>query len=373
MTMRYLNWHPALRRVIAPAAAAAAVPVLMLITGLAPAAGAPAHGTAGSPPAGSGYLYGVSCKGTSFCMATGSHSVRGNAHARLVEEWDGKKWRDVPDPLRGNLTGITCGSRAFCFASLGPRTRADWNGKTWRIFKGASPANRITCGSPKVCMSAGGEIDQWNGKRWHIDAGTNACDDFGFGVGGEPCGYSGLSCGGPSSCLAIAYACGESNCVGELVNYTMVWNGYGWGTAGTTVITLVNGPLSCSWGGFCMLTQGNTQAFIWDSAGWQDASPDLPAICNSATNCDLNGLLSCGAPQDCVVIPAGSPVSLVWAGFKWQAVPLALAGGLLPTLSALSCTSTTNCMAVGSYGKPPVPIAEHWNGTKWQITKPRTT
>lgn len=366
MTMRYLNWHPVPRRVFAPAVAVAAVPVLMLITGLAPAVGTPAHGTAGSTRAGSGYLYGVSCKGNSFCMATGSHRVRGNAHARLVEEWDGRRWRDVPDLLRGDLTGLTCGSPAFCFANPKPGTLAHWNGKTWRIFKGASPEYGITCGSPKECMSiAGTVIDQWNGRRWQVNRDTDACG----GPPGTPCGYTGLYCGGWSSCLAISYACTNTNCMDGPSYVTKTWNGHGWN--GEFGAPTSRGPLSCSWGGFCMMTSGNTQASVFQNGGWQDASPNLPAICNGAKNCDLNGLLSCGAPQDCLVVPAGSPVSLVSADFTWKAVPLALPGGVLPALYSLSCTNTTNCMAVGSYGKPPVPVAEHWNGTKWQITKPR--
>jgi hypothetical protein len=112
-------------------------------------------------------------------------------------------------------------------------------------------------------------------------------------------------------------------------------------------------------------------AEIWQSAGWQDASPDLPVVCAGAKNCGLNGPLSCGAPQDCVVVPRSSAVSLVWNDFAWKTAPLAKIGGVVPSLTALSCGSGTNCMAVGFLGKQPV--AEHWNGQRWGLTSPTSS
>jgi hypothetical protein len=365
--MRSPGWPEVLRRVIAPAIAVAGVPVLVLIAGLAPAAGMPAHGGPGAAVSGPGDLSRVSCSGRSFCMAAGSHSVPGNARARLVEEWNGRTWRDAPDPLSGVLTGLACGSPRFCFARR-PRTLAVWNGTTWRSFTGSGPAG-ITCGSPGVCMAvAGTKIDQWNGTRWHLNQSTDACAGT---PPDTPCGYAGLSCGGRASCLAISYFCPSTECAPALQYQSQAWNGTTWnGVAGPPTS---GGRLACSRGSFCMLTYGAAQASTWQPAGWQDASPDLPAVCNGAKNCDLTGQLSCGAPHSCVVVPAGSLLSLVWSGSSWRAVPLALVGGKLPRLSALSCGSAVSCMAVGSSGKPPVPVAEHWNGTKWQLARPRTS
>jgi hypothetical protein len=128
-----------------------------------------------------------------------------------------------------------------------------------------------------------------------------------------------------------------------------------------------------------MLISSNAQdnviaANIWGPAGWEDVTPDLSAICASAQKCQLplNRGLSCGAPQVCVVLSPGSPVSLIWSNFAWEAVPLATIGGTVPNLYDLSCGSGTNCMAVASYGEPARPVAEHWNGTSWQLTKPVT-
>ena len=54
----------------------------------------------------------------------------------------------------------------------------------------------------------------------------------------------------------------------------------------------------------------------------------------------------------------------------WKVVPFASIDGKVPNMSSLSCGSATNCMAVGRYGKPSRPVAEHWNGTRWRLTEP---
>jgi hypothetical protein len=51
---------------------------------------------------------------------------------------------------------------------------------------------------------------------------------------------------------------------------------------------------------------------------------------------------------------------------------IARAGRRLPALTLLSCGSTRNCAAIGTY-RPTTSshvqsIAEHWNGTAWHIT-----
>jgi hypothetical protein len=65
-----------------------------------------------------------------------------------------------------------------------------------------------------------------------------------------------------------------------------------------------------------------------------------------------------------------------WAGKKWSMVnsPVS-AAALSSVLAAVSCTSATNCMAVGSLkstlSAPTKPLAVHWNGTSWK-TVPTT-
>jgi hypothetical protein len=353
-----------LRRLIVPAATAALLPAVMLLTGAAAAAAAAAHPGAGPKVVTSG-LADISCKGKSFCMAAGTYSTSKAKDLKLVQVWNGKAWHDVRDPLKGTLSGISCGGPSFCFGSR-PTGAAEWNGKTWKAFAN-NLARNATCGSPKLCMAISGtEIAKWNGKNWKADPSTDACT--GGPLDNPDCGYDSLSCGDASTCLATFFACTDENCVDGPAEFDYVWDGTSWG--GTFGSPGPSGSdTSCSWGGFCMQTFWPTaQAILWDSAGFQDASPDLSTVCTTAQHCSLRGPISCGGPQKCVVLPAGSPDSLIWSDFAWKAVPLAKIGGQVPPLSALSCGSGLSCMAVGQYRHRPV--AEHWNGTRWQLTNP---
>jgi hypothetical protein len=86
--------------------------------------------------------------------------------------------------------------------------------------------------------------------------------------------------------------------------------------------------------------------------------------------------VSCTATTACVAVGsyvnAGNTVTLAerWNGTAWtkQATPNP-AGGTEIALNGVSCTSVTNCLAVGSYFDDSgiAPLAELWNGTKWTI------
>jgi hypothetical protein len=53
-------------------------------------------------------------------------------------------------------------------------------------------------------------------------------------------------------------------------------------------------------------------------------------------------------------------------------VPVARIDGRVPVLTGLSCGSRRNCAAIGTYQlarrDSTQLIAEHWNGSAWQIT-----
>jgi hypothetical protein len=63
----------------------------------------------------------------------------------------------------------------------------------------------------------------------------------------------------------------------------------------------------------------------------------------------------------------------VWNGTKWSVVktpdPSGAAGS---NFTAAACTSTSSCIAVGSYtlssdSDVALTLAEKWNGTKWSL------
>lgn len=313
-------------------------------------------------------LSGVSCRGRSFCMAVGNYSEPGHDHVRLAEEWNGRKWRIVADPLRGDLSTLTCGSPSFCLADrTSVRRVAVWNGRTWRTLKNQPADGRdVACGSATVCMAFdGSQIQGWNGRRWRVLAGSDICA---AGPPGDPCGWDSgtLTCGSGTNCMALGFVCTTTDCLTGPETFAAAWNGSSWDLIFTP---FVPGHMACAGRDFCMITAAPATAAVSNGAGWRDASPDLAAICNGTANCTLAADLSCGHPGACMALPATSPVSLAWSRMTWKAVPLARVNGRIPQLRSLSCASASNCMAVGSYRHSPLTIAEHWNGSKWQVSR----
>jgi hypothetical protein len=91
--------------------------------------------------------------------------------------------------------------------------------------------------------------------------------------------------------------------------------------------------------------------------------------------------VSCPAAESCVALgvrvndrtnPPGSPTSLSerWAGSRWRSLSVARVAGAMPQLGALSCTSSSNCLAVGSVGDGPDTraVAERYGGHRWRAS-----
>ena len=106
------------------------------------------------------------------------------------------------------------------------------------------------------------------------------------------------------------------------------------------------------------------------------ASPNGPSSLSS-----LNGV-ACVITSDCFAVGAdalgGGRTTLVehWDGNSWSVVPSPNAPGTIDDyLTAVTCTSSTFCVAVGSAVHPPDadlvapsdPLVEQWDGTAWTV------
>lgn len=101
----------------------------------------------------------------------------------------------------------------------------------------------------------------------------------------------------------------------------------------------------------------------------------LPAVASASS--DFNST-SCTSSEFCMVVgssgAAGSTQIAIekWNGSIWARSSYSNPSGAVESrLSAVSCRSTTSCMAVGSYvdsGKATHPLALTWNGTSWTQT-----
>jgi hypothetical protein len=327
-----------------------------------------------------GYLYGVSCMGATECFAVGYSYVGPNGSLpikTLIERWNGTSWSIVASPngyggKNSELFGVSCATANTCFAVgcyfCAVRTGSSplverWNGKTWSILKTPDDFSSVSCPSPTSCVAPGGATLLWNGKTWSIASKL------------VPLGYS-LSCTSATNCLAAGN--------GPIVQR---WNGKTWSTVldappGNSFGIDFSG-VSCASATYCFalgtavtgLLGFSAVADRWNGGTWTNVA--IPAYdvqdgvsCASTTNCFAVGWAYNG------VINGPDATSEHWNGATWSVVAAALPNGSASIFNAVSCTSPTNCVAVGSsytalpsgngFG-PSTPLIEQWNGTTWAI------
>ncbi len=147
-------------------------------------------------------LYGVSCTGSTFCMATGYYYNSTYAtDSTLVLEWSGTSWSVVTSPnicptCRNYLYGVSCSSTSFCLAvgedfnNGNAYTLAEeWNGTSWSIITSASTnttqqnlLNGVACTSTAFCMAAGDYINASNFNQTLVDEFGMVCSGGSLGL-----------------------------------------------------------------------------------------------------------------------------------------------------------------------------------------------
>jgi hypothetical protein len=112
---------------------------------------------------------------------------------------------------------------------------------------------------------------------------------------------------------------------------------------------------------------------MWDGSAWSLA--DSP---NAGASSELTSV-ACAATDDCVAVgwdqtAAGNYETLIerWDGTTWSIEPSPNVTGVLNMLRAVSCPTTTTCVAVGtsavSGGSDRQGLIEIWDGTHWSVT-----
>jgi hypothetical protein len=234
------------------------------------------------------------------------------------------------------------------------------------------------------------EALHWNGKKWSM---VSTPDPGGIGSGATNA-LTGVTCISASNCWAV----GLSNMPGAgTLNEVMQWNGVNWTVIPTpdpagTVLGAVNAltALSCASATSCWAvgTQGSAtingatlanQALQWNGTAWSEAATPSPG--GTATG-DVNGFggITCTSATNCWAVgnysQAGATLNEAaqWNGTAWTEVtfpnPAGTAPGDVSVLGHVTCLSATNCWAVGGAGVFTTTLtlvnhAFHWNGTNW--------
>jgi hypothetical protein len=333
--------------------AAVSATVLSLGAVLAGSAGAAAQSPGHSPVPVFSAAYGVSCPTASACMAVGGYNSDGVVLV-LTERWDGSGWSVLPSAAPSGAT--------------------------------SSQLNAVSCADAMNCVAVGSYSDSnflnwpfaesWDGSSWAVVSVPTP-------TGGSFAGLSGVSCTGASSCVAVG---SFTNRRSRTVPLTEFWNGTAWSVhgsphpAGATSSGLA--AVSCASASACMAAGSYVNAASlgvpftewWNGSAWSVVASPSPA---GAQGGYLAGV-SCPTASSCEAVGSyfDSSFTAVTLAESWDGTSWTLVASPTPTdspssaLSAVSCASASNCLAVGhsyspSFAGKDDTLAESWNGTSW--------
>jgi hypothetical protein len=377
-----------------------------------------------------GVLHDISCSSASACIAVGT-----DGGSAVAEQWNGTSWSGPTPASGGSLDSISCTTATACEAvgqAGGPLAEA-WNGSGWAIQATPRPAgpaaaslSGVSCTTSTACTAVGGYVNAtgrpatlaegWNGTSWAQQPTPNPAGPMNSFL-------SAVSCTTTGTCAA-AGAYNDATVGGNPPSYTAlgeVWNGTRWAmhptpSPGAGYFSALSGvdclsAIECIAVGYDYLGQSGEDLVLaeqWDGASWTiqpGMSPGGGALssvsCATGTSCLAVGPVndseqwdgsswtmhytptgplvgvSCPTKNACIAVggSVGTPAAASWDGDAWttQAVPLP-AGNNGGQLSSVSCTSPTDCTAVGYWtdnagpdAVPDLTLAEHWNGTAWTI------
>ena len=329
-------------------------------------------------------LDGVTCISSLNCLAVGSYTdVTGTF--MLAEAWDGTTWRKLATGSSLNeanlvFSGVSCLSATDCLAvgshGNGSTTQfmlaEAWNGSTWTRQHPLAPPESdntdlsTTSCSSSTCTATGtytdklsgsqeGMAETWNGSTWSEETLP--------GSGLYNVHMTGLSCTSPTSCIAVGDGTDSEK---NAASFAEALTGADWSESaiGSAEGPVTAGGVSCTGTTNCITvgftsTSADTDitlAEAWDGTDW---STDITPNPVGAIPSQLSGV-SCTSPSDCVAVGWGingedtSQLAEIWHGSQWRvrALPHPPDGGFRSYLTSVSCTNDQTCMAVGYYQRP---------------------
>lgn len=128
------------------------------------------------------------------------------------------------------------------------------------------------------------------------------------------------------------------------------------------------------------LARGLITGAAMAAAALAGAIAPAAAAGSGATGSDELSSVSCTSTHYCIAVGtahisrlgAGTSLALAWNGRGWQVLPTPGTGRGGSSLAGVDCRSARRCIAVGSVGSASTglsPLAERWNGRSWRRLK----
>ena len=266
-------------------------------------------------------------------------------------------------------------------------TVAAFSSTKWSLEPTANPLVRdetvsaIACPGATTCFEVGGLVNtkgasvaaanEWNGNKWTLLSTPNPAKSITTGL-------NSISCPSAKECVAVGSA--ESSGSDPIAE---TWNGTTWALDAVSVPPsggLLDG-VSCPKTNYCMavglgLSGSGFEALseVWNGTKWTPVSVPVPA---RGSNPELESV-SCTSSSDCEAVGSYGSKSFpqttlaeIWNGKSWKVQAAETpSGGLFSSLEGVLCQSSGFCMAVGSSlsgSGDEVSLTEDWKGSKWTI------
>lgn len=353
----------------------------------------------------SGALAGVSCAASDHCVAVGQYSDARGTHG-LAELWNGVAWArqslsDPPQSTGSGLAGVSClsaddcetvGGYAGLSTSIGLTAAYRWDGSKWTWGGPLNPAGAettqlggVACPSAERCVAVGFYQDGAGvtkpfsetsvGSRWRARR-TGAPSPA---ITSQ---LTAVACASVKACFAIGTYSRRTEAATPLVEQL---GGRDWQIKRPSSLPKTHysnlssiscgSPHSCTAVGEYSSSSGRMLPLVlhWNGRRFARQRPLLP---RGARGAELAGV-SCPAPSTCEAIgyydtKTGSPLlAISWNGKRWRLQhPKATAGSLAARLSAVSCSSSRYCTAVGfeiDSSRQMVPLAERFRQGHWHV------
>ncbi len=270
-----------------------------------------------------------------------------------------------------------------------------WNGSSWKVQQIPNPAqsaggaqlNGVSCTSPTACVAVGeatnatgatsAAAERWDGRAWKLTAFPTPASAITDSLAAVSCRS------------AVCIAVGSSRSSTVTAPLSGVWNGSRWSlpavkvprgaASGTLNGVSCTSPTACSVVGDYVTSAFKTLtlALSWNGRAWTTLSTPDPA----GTSTAQLAAVSCSSTHECVASgsynsKSGSSLTLaeVLSQGAWKIVASANPKGFFSYFTGISC-SISSCEAVGPWrdGSGNLAFVESWNGRSWktQVTPPQ--
>jgi hypothetical protein len=300
----------------------------------------------------------------------------------------------TPNPTGATMTtfkGVSCPSFTACIG-VGSYENSEgvevtlgesWNGTKWTVHAPANPSggkenylSAVSCISSTACTAVGSYenssdvdvalVERWNGTEWAIQSTP-------FPSGASSAFLFGVSCVTTTACTAVGYY-EESGVDLTLVEH---WNGMEWtiqsspnpGSAFNELLSVsCLSTTECTAVGTVITKYLKTLIERWNGTEWKVQISVNP----NETSSDTLDAVSCSTSTACMAVgDYGWPLAESWNGTEWSLRTISGPVGMLSTtLSGVFCNSSSACTTIGKFTSETGVIGalgEGWNGAEWTI------